>query len=153
VKNYEAQFSVTPDVDDEDEINIVWAATYDAADGREDKDARASIDAIFKDGIGSIKGKIGDKAVDRCCLPRAALRASFREQSAFVSAKLCVGCGNGATSCPGGHFLPSDATPCGWAPRRQLPPFGPPGAQSSFQDERVDTRHGPARLPKNPSAQ
>jgi Polyketide cyclase / dehydrase and lipid transport len=40
VKNYEAQFSITPDDDDEDEVNIVWAATYDAADGKEDEDAR-----------------------------------------------------------------------------------------------------------------
>ena len=64
VKNYEAQFSVTPDDDDQDEVNIVWAATYDAADGKEDKDARETIDGIFKDGIASIKGKIGDKAVE-----------------------------------------------------------------------------------------
>ena len=62
VKNYEAQFSVTPDDDDEDEVNVVWAATYDPADGKEDKDARGAIDGIFKDGIASIKGKIGDKA-------------------------------------------------------------------------------------------
>jgi hypothetical protein len=62
VKNYEAQFSVTPDDDDEDEINIVWAATYDAADGKEDKEARKTIDGIFKDGIASIKEKLGDKA-------------------------------------------------------------------------------------------
>ncbi len=62
VKNYEAQFSVVPDDDDEDEVNIVWAATYDAADGKEDKDARGAIDGVFKDGIASLKGKIGDKA-------------------------------------------------------------------------------------------
>jgi hypothetical protein len=62
VKNYEAQFSVTPDDDDEDEVNVVWAATYDPADGKTDKDARGAIDGIFKDGIASIKGKIGDKA-------------------------------------------------------------------------------------------
>jgi hypothetical protein len=65
VKNYEAQFSVTPDDDDLDEVNIVWAATYDAADGKEDAEARKTIDGIFKDGIESIKGKLGDKAVDR----------------------------------------------------------------------------------------
>ena len=40
VKNYEAQFSVVPDDDDEDEVNVVWAATYDAADGKDDKEAR-----------------------------------------------------------------------------------------------------------------
>ncbi len=65
VKNYEAQFTVTPDDDDLDEVNIVWAATYDAADGKEDAEARKTIDGIFKDGIESIKSKLGDKAVDR----------------------------------------------------------------------------------------
>lgn len=65
VKNYEAQFSVTPDDDDLDEVNVVWAATYDPADGKEAADARKTIDGIFKDGIGSIKAKLGDKVVDR----------------------------------------------------------------------------------------
>jgi hypothetical protein len=65
VKNYEAQFTVTPDDDDLDEVNIVWAATYDAADGKEDAEARKTIDGIFKDGIGSIKAKLGDKVVDK----------------------------------------------------------------------------------------
>jgi Polyketide cyclase / dehydrase and lipid transport len=65
VKNYEAAFSVTPDDDDLDEVNIVWAATYDAADGKDDKEARKTIDGIFKDGIVSIQAKLGDKAVDR----------------------------------------------------------------------------------------
>jgi hypothetical protein len=32
VKNYEAQFSIVADDDHADEVNIVWAATYDAAD-------------------------------------------------------------------------------------------------------------------------
>lgn len=59
VKNYEAQFSVTPDDDDLDEINVVWSATYDAADGKDDKEARKTIDGIFKDGIDSIKAKYG----------------------------------------------------------------------------------------------
>ncbi|HEX2841612.1 SRPBCC family protein [Hyphomicrobium sp.] len=57
VKNYEAQFSVTPDDDDLDEINVSWSATYDPADGKEDKEARKVIDGIFKDGIESIKAK------------------------------------------------------------------------------------------------
>ena len=65
VKNYEALFSVVPDDDDLDEVNIVWAATYDAADGKDDKEARKTIDGIFKDGIASIQAKLGDKAVDR----------------------------------------------------------------------------------------
>jgi len=43
----------------------VWAATYDPADGKDDKEARGAIDGIFKDGIASIKGKIGDKAAAR----------------------------------------------------------------------------------------
>jgi hypothetical protein len=54
VKNYEAQFSITPDDDDEDEINIVWAATYDA-EGKPDKDARGVIDGVFKAGLDNIK--------------------------------------------------------------------------------------------------
>ncbi|WP_295556890.1 SRPBCC family protein [uncultured Hyphomicrobium sp.] len=64
VKNYEAQFSVTPDDDDLDEINVVWSATYDAADGKDDKDARATIDGVFKAGIDSIKEKYGTKGDD-----------------------------------------------------------------------------------------
>lgn len=59
VKNYEAQFSIVPDDDDLDEVNVVWAATYDAADGKEDKEARSTIDGIFKDGIASIEKIIG----------------------------------------------------------------------------------------------
>jgi hypothetical protein len=58
VKNYEAQFSLTPDDDDEDEVNLVWAATYDAADGKTAKDARGVIDGIFQAGIDSLKGKV-----------------------------------------------------------------------------------------------
>jgi hypothetical protein len=61
VKNYEAQFSIVPDDDDEDEVNIVWAATYDAADGKDDKEARKAIDGIFKDGIANIEKLLGNK--------------------------------------------------------------------------------------------
>jgi Polyketide cyclase / dehydrase and lipid transport len=64
VKNYEAQFSVVPDDDDLDEVNIVWAATYDAADGKDDKDARSTIDGIFKDGIANIEKTLGGKKDD-----------------------------------------------------------------------------------------
>jgi hypothetical protein len=64
VKNYEAQFSVTPDDDDLDEINVSWSATYDPADGKEDKEARKVIDGIFKDGIESIKAKYAGKPDD-----------------------------------------------------------------------------------------
>ncbi|MDX2309298.1 MAG: SRPBCC family protein [Hyphomicrobium sp.] len=58
VTNYNAQFSVTPDDDDLDEMNVVWSATYDAK-GAEDKEARKTIDGIFKDGMDSIKSKYG----------------------------------------------------------------------------------------------
>lgn len=64
VKNYEAQFSIVPDDDDLDEVNIVWAATYDAADGKDDKDARTTIDGIFKDGIKNIEKMLGPKKDD-----------------------------------------------------------------------------------------
>ncbi len=56
VKNYTAMFSVAPDDDDLDEINVLWSATYDA-NGKDDKEARKVIDGIFKDGIESIKAK------------------------------------------------------------------------------------------------
>ena len=65
VKNYQAQFSIVPDDDDLDEVNIVWAATYDAADGKDDRDARETIDGIFKAGIESIEAKLGEKAIDK----------------------------------------------------------------------------------------
>ena len=63
VKNYEAQFSVTPDDDDLDEINVVWSATYDA-NGKPDKEARGVIDGIFKAGIENIKAGEGAKDDD-----------------------------------------------------------------------------------------
>jgi len=55
VKNYEAQFTLTPDDDDEDEINFAWSAVFDAADGKTDKEARDVIKGIFDSGIDSIK--------------------------------------------------------------------------------------------------
>lgn len=54
VKNYEAQFAIIPDDDDEDEVNISWSATYDAS-GKPDKEARDTIDGIFKAGLESIE--------------------------------------------------------------------------------------------------
>ncbi len=65
VKNYQAQFSIVPDDDDLDEVNIVWASTYDAADGKDDGDARRTIDGIFKAGIESIEKTLGDKVVHK----------------------------------------------------------------------------------------
>jgi hypothetical protein len=47
-------FSVAPDDDDLDEINVLWSATYDS-NGAEDKEARKVIDGIFKAGMDSIK--------------------------------------------------------------------------------------------------
>jgi hypothetical protein len=64
VKNYEAQFSVTPDDDDLDEINVGWSATYDPADGTDAKEARKVIDGIFKDGIDAIEAKYGNSDDD-----------------------------------------------------------------------------------------
>ncbi len=58
VTNYEAQFSVPPDATTTDEVDISWSAAYDAADGKSEQDARAAIDAIFKDGMASIKTKV-----------------------------------------------------------------------------------------------
>lgn len=61
VKNYTAMFSVAPDDDDLDEINVLWSATFDS-NGADDKEARKVIDGIFKDGIASIKAKHGSAA-------------------------------------------------------------------------------------------
>jgi hypothetical protein len=58
VKNYEAQFSAAPDKDRPDEVDVVWSASYDAADGKADADARGAIDGIFRDGIASIRAKV-----------------------------------------------------------------------------------------------
>lgn len=62
VKNYKASFSIVPDDDDADEVNILWTARYDAADGKKDDDATGTIDGIFKDGLESIKSRLGEKA-------------------------------------------------------------------------------------------
>ncbi|MBS0249530.1 MAG: SRPBCC family protein [Proteobacteria bacterium] len=61
VKNYEANFSVNST---NDELDIVWSASYDAADGKTDRDARAAIDSVFKSGITSIKSKLPDGLKD-----------------------------------------------------------------------------------------
>lgn len=54
VKNYEAQFALTPDDDDEDEINFAWSAVFDA-EGKPDKESRGVIDGIIKAGLENIK--------------------------------------------------------------------------------------------------
>lgn len=58
VKNYTAQLAVTPDDDDLDEVNISWAATFDA-EGKPDDEARKIIVGIFEDGIASLKTLTG----------------------------------------------------------------------------------------------
>ena len=54
VKNYQAQFALTPDDDDEDEINFAWSAVFDA-NGTPDKEAHDMIEGIFKAGLDNIK--------------------------------------------------------------------------------------------------
>jgi hypothetical protein len=63
VKNYQAQFTLTPDDDDEDELKFAWAATFDA-NGKTNKEARDVIDGIFKAGLDNIKMMAGTKVVD-----------------------------------------------------------------------------------------
>lgn len=57
VKNYEAQFALTPDDDDENEINFAWSAVFDA-EGKPDKEARSVIDGIIKAGLDNIKEQV-----------------------------------------------------------------------------------------------
>ena len=54
VKNYEAQFALTPDDDDENEINFAWSAVFDA-EGKPDKEARDVMSGIFTAGLNNIK--------------------------------------------------------------------------------------------------
>lgn len=58
VKNYEAQFALTPDDDDEDEINFAWSAVFDA-EGKPNKEAVQTINGIFKAGLDNIKAQAG----------------------------------------------------------------------------------------------
>ncbi len=64
VKNCEAQFSSVPADGDLGEVNVVWAATNGPADGKDGKEARSTIDGIFKDGIAGIEKMLGDKTGD-----------------------------------------------------------------------------------------
>jgi hypothetical protein len=63
VKNYQAQFALTPDDDDEDEINFAWSATFDA-NGKPNKEAHDVIDGIFQAGLDNIKALAGTKPDD-----------------------------------------------------------------------------------------
>ncbi len=56
VSNYQATFSVVPDDDDKEEVNIVWSAKFDPK-GKE-ADAKKVINDIFKAGLDSIKKKL-----------------------------------------------------------------------------------------------
>ncbi len=60
VKNYQAQFALTPDDDDQDEINFAWSAVFDA-NGKSDKEAQDVITGIFKAGLDNIKATAGAK--------------------------------------------------------------------------------------------
>jgi hypothetical protein len=60
VKNYQAQFALTPDDDDEDEINFAWSAVFDA-NGKPDAEAKGVIEGIFKAGLDNIKATAGAK--------------------------------------------------------------------------------------------
>jgi hypothetical protein len=65
VKDYQAQFALTPDDDDEDEINFAWSAVFDPADGKDPKEAREAINGIFTAGLDAIKKATGgDKDKD-----------------------------------------------------------------------------------------
>ena len=64
VKNYQAQFALTPDDDDLDEVIFAWAATFDP-EGKTDKEAKAVIEGIFISGLDNIKKMTGgDKDED-----------------------------------------------------------------------------------------
>lgn len=53
VSNYQATFSVVPDDDDKEEVNIVWSAKFDPK-GKE-ADAKKTMTDVFKAGLDNIK--------------------------------------------------------------------------------------------------
>jgi hypothetical protein len=53
VSNYKATFSVVPDDDDQEEVNIVWSAKFDPK-GKE-ADAKKTMTDVFKAGLDNIK--------------------------------------------------------------------------------------------------
>lgn len=61
VKDYQAEFAVTPD---KDGVTILWSASYAAADGKSDSDARSAVDAVLRAGIASIQSKLPDVLKD-----------------------------------------------------------------------------------------
>ncbi|MDX2290452.1 MAG: SRPBCC family protein [Hyphomicrobiaceae bacterium] len=60
VKNYMAQFSLTPDDDDTDEVNFSWSATFDP-EGKTAKEAKDVIEGIFKGGLAAIEAQLETK--------------------------------------------------------------------------------------------
>jgi hypothetical protein len=56
VSNYQATFSVVPDDDDKEEVNVVWSAKFDPK-GPE-ADAKKTMDGVFKAGLDNIKKKL-----------------------------------------------------------------------------------------------
>lgn len=56
VSNYTATFSVVPDDDDKEEVNVVWSAKFDPK-GKE-ADAKKVINDLFKAGLDNVKKKI-----------------------------------------------------------------------------------------------
>ena len=61
VKDYTAQFSLTPAQDEDDIMIFAWSAVFDP-EGKPDTESRAVIDGIFKAGLDSIQAKIGGDA-------------------------------------------------------------------------------------------
>ena len=61
VKNYTATFSMKPDDDDDNEVQIHWTASFDSADGKSAKDAEDVIEKIFSEGIRGIESMFKGK--------------------------------------------------------------------------------------------
>lgn len=57
VANYTATFSVVPDDDDRDEVNVVWSAKFDPKGKKEDEAKKVMTD-VFKAGLAQIKKKL-----------------------------------------------------------------------------------------------
>lgn len=56
VKSFQSMFSVSPDDEDLDELQIQWSATYDAKQ-KDEKEVRKLIDKVLADGIDNLKIK------------------------------------------------------------------------------------------------
>lgn len=57
VKNYSATFKMIPDADDDDEVNLVWTAKFEAS-GKSDKEATDVITGVFTGGLAGIKSTL-----------------------------------------------------------------------------------------------